>query len=172
MALVGAPSYFAKHPTPHAPQDLTSHACINLRLPSYGGFYAWEFEKGGRELRVRVNGPLAFNLARLAIEAALSGDGLAFVLEQQVNDHIGEGRLIRVLRRLVSALLGLSPLLSKPPPAFTGPHVAHKHLALLKRSCSFQPHATAHKGSIMRVGERPYLLHNSRWRTTDASRID
>jgi DNA-binding transcriptional LysR family regulator len=97
MAVVGAPSYFAKHATPRTPQDLTSHACINLRLPTYGGFYAWEFEKGGRELKVRVEGPLAFNLARLAVEGALSGDGLAFVLEQQVEDHIADGRLIRVL---------------------------------------------------------------------------
>ena len=97
MAVVGAASYFAKHPMPRVPQDLTSHACINLRLPTYGGFYAWEFEKGKRELRVRVEGPLAFNLARLAVEAALSGDGLAFVLEQQVNDHIADGRLVRAL---------------------------------------------------------------------------
>jgi DNA-binding transcriptional LysR family regulator len=97
MAVAGAPSYFAKHAKPRVPQVLTSHACINLRLPTYGGFYAWEFEKGGRELNVRVEGPLAFNLARLAVEAALSGDGLAFVLEQQVEDHVGDGRLIRVL---------------------------------------------------------------------------
>src|SRR5579863_10316637 len=97
MAVVGAPSYFAKHATPRAPQDLTGHACINLRLPTYGGFYAWEFEKGGRELRVRVEGPLAFNLARLSVEAALCGEGLAFVLEQQVEDCIADGRLIRVL---------------------------------------------------------------------------
>jgi DNA-binding transcriptional LysR family regulator len=97
MAVVGAPSYFAKHPKPRAPQDLTSHACINLRLPTYGGFYAWEFEKGGRELRVRVDGPLAFNLARLAVDAALSGEGLAFVLEPQIEDCIADGRLMRVL---------------------------------------------------------------------------
>jgi DNA-binding transcriptional LysR family regulator len=97
MAVVGAPSYFAKHPMPRVPQDLTSHACINLRLPTYGGFYAWEFEKAKRELRVRVEGPLAFNLAWLAVEAALSGDGLAFVFEQQVHDHIAEGRLVRAL---------------------------------------------------------------------------
>jgi DNA-binding transcriptional LysR family regulator len=97
MAVVGAPLYFAKRPAPLEPRDLTSHACINLRLPTYGGFYAWEFAKGGRELRVRVEGPLAFNLARLAVEAALGGDGLAFVLEQTVEDAIADGRLIRVL---------------------------------------------------------------------------
>ena len=97
MAVVGAPSYFATRPIPQIPQDLTAHACINQRLPTYGGFYAWEFERDGRELRVRVDGPLAFNLARLAIQAALCGDGLACVLEQSVADHIAAGRLIRVL---------------------------------------------------------------------------
>ena len=97
MAVVGAPSYFARRPQPRTPQDLTAHACINLRLPTYGGFYAWEFEKDGRELRVRVEGPLAFNTAILALKAALSGAGLAYLLEDQVQEHVAEGRLIRVL---------------------------------------------------------------------------
>ena len=61
MAVVGAPSYFEKRPVPKKPQDLTDHNCINLRLPTHGGLYAWEFEKGGRELRVRVEGQLIFN---------------------------------------------------------------------------------------------------------------
>lgn len=57
MAVVGAPSYFEKRSPPKKPQDLTDHNCINLRLPTHGGLHAWEFEKGGRELRVRVEGP-------------------------------------------------------------------------------------------------------------------
>jgi len=61
MAVVGAPSYFARRPRPKMPQDLTAHDCINLRLPTYGGLYAWEFEKRGRELKVRVEGQLVFN---------------------------------------------------------------------------------------------------------------
>jgi DNA-binding transcriptional LysR family regulator len=97
MAVVGAPAYFAQRPIPRSPQQLMAHACINLRLPSYGGFYAWEFEKGGRELKVRVEGPLAFNVARLAIVAALCGAGLVCLLDEQVQEHIAEGRLIRVL---------------------------------------------------------------------------
>ena len=64
MAVVGAPSYFAKRPPPRTPQDLTAHICINLRLPTYGGLYAWEFEKDGRELKVRVEGQLVFNPRR------------------------------------------------------------------------------------------------------------
>ena len=68
MAVVGAPSYFDKHPRPEAPQDLTGHNCINLRLPTYGGLFVWEFEKEGRELRVRVEGQLVFNNAALRLE--------------------------------------------------------------------------------------------------------
>ena len=71
MAVVGAPSYFADHPKPRAPKELTEHACINLRLPTYGGFYVWEFEKGGKETKVRVDGPLAFNSSKLVVEAAI-----------------------------------------------------------------------------------------------------
>ncbi|MCT7666982.1 LysR family transcriptional regulator [Shinella kummerowiae] len=97
MALVGSPSYFQHHPTPVTPQDLTAHACINLRLPTYGGFYAWELEKDGRELRVRVDGPLAFNVSRMVVNAARTGVGLAFVLEDMVREDILDGRLKRVL---------------------------------------------------------------------------
>eukprot|EP01037_Dinobryon_pediforme_P012639 gene12639-12732_t len=97
MAVVGAPAYFATHPKPIVPNDLTAHACINIRLPTYGGFYAWEFEKDGRIVNVRVDGQLAFNASGLAIKAALSGAGLAFTLEDRVRAHIADGQLIRVL---------------------------------------------------------------------------
>lgn len=97
MALVGAPSYFASRPKPRQPKDLTDHACINLRLPTSGGFYVWEFEKGGKETKVRADGPLVFNASRLVVEAALSGCGLAFVLEDRVKAHIRNGDLIRAL---------------------------------------------------------------------------
>ena len=98
MAVVGAPSYFERRPPPRRPQDLTAHACINIRLPTYGGYYAWEFEKGGREIRVRVDGPLAFNTSRLALRAALAGSGLAYLLEDVVREDLSAGRLVRVLR--------------------------------------------------------------------------
>jgi DNA-binding transcriptional LysR family regulator len=97
MAVVGAPAYFARHPKPRAPQDLARHDCINLRLPTAGGFYAWELEKGGRALRVRVEGPLAFNNAPMMIRAAADGFGLACVLEDHVKAHLAEGSLVRVL---------------------------------------------------------------------------
>ena len=81
MAVVGAPSYFAGRPRPKTPQDLTAHDCINLRLPTHGGLYAWEFEKGGRELRVRVEGQLVFNATAPMLDAALAGFGLAYLPE-------------------------------------------------------------------------------------------
>lgn len=97
MAVVGAPAYFERRPKPKTPADLTDHNCINLRLPTYGGVYAWEFEKDGREVKVRVEGQLVFNNAQLRLNAALSGLGLAFVPEALVRQPLSDGRLVRVL---------------------------------------------------------------------------
>jgi DNA-binding transcriptional LysR family regulator len=97
MAVVGAPSYFARRPKPKHPQDLTAHDCINIRLPTYGSIYAWEFEKRGRALNVRVEGQLVFNNIALRVNAALAGLGLAYLSEDQVREHVAEGRLVRVL---------------------------------------------------------------------------
>jgi DNA-binding transcriptional LysR family regulator len=97
MAVVGAPSYFARRPKPKDPQDLTAHDCINIRLPTYGGIYAWEFEKRGRALKVRVEGQLVFNNIALRVSAALAGFGLAYLSEDQMQQHVAEGRLVRVL---------------------------------------------------------------------------
>ncbi len=97
MALVGAPSYFERRPRPQTPHDLTGHNCINLRFPTLGSLYTWEFEKDGRELNVRVEGQLTFNETRLIVRAACSGLGLAFVLEDHVLEHLADGRLVRVL---------------------------------------------------------------------------
>jgi DNA-binding transcriptional LysR family regulator len=92
MAVVGAPSYFARRPKPKHPQDLTAHDCINIRLPTYGSIYAWEFEKRGRALKVRVEGQLVFNNIALRVNAALAGLGLAYLSEDQVREHVAEGR--------------------------------------------------------------------------------
>jgi DNA-binding transcriptional LysR family regulator len=97
MAVVAAPSYFEKRSVPKKPQELTEHNCINLRLPTHGSLYAWEFEKGSRELRVRVEGQLIFNGTFQMINAALAGLGLAYVPEDLVQDHIAKGSLKRVL---------------------------------------------------------------------------
>jgi len=97
MAVVAAPSYFKTRRRPKTPEDLTSHACINLRLPTYGGLYAREFEKNGRELKVRVEGQLVFNNLVLRLNAALAGLGLAYLPEDMVKMHFAKRRLVRVL---------------------------------------------------------------------------
>jgi DNA-binding transcriptional LysR family regulator len=97
MAVVGSPSYFEGRPEPRIPQELIGHNCINLRLPGHGGLYAWEFEKDGRELKVRVEGQLVVNLATQILKAALAGCGLAYVPETLVQPHLAAGRLKRVL---------------------------------------------------------------------------
>jgi DNA-binding transcriptional LysR family regulator len=97
MAVVGAPGYFADHGKPETPQDLAGHGCLNLRLASSGGIYAWEFEKDGRELKVRVDGQLTFNNARMVVDACLDGFGLASMPEKIVAEYLADGRLIRVL---------------------------------------------------------------------------
>jgi DNA-binding transcriptional LysR family regulator len=97
MIVVGAPGYFTERSVPHRPDDLTTHCCINLRLPTRGGIYAWEFEKDGREVNVRVEGQLVFNNLTLRVEAALAGLGLAYLPEDRVQPHIAAGRLIQVL---------------------------------------------------------------------------
>ena len=97
MAVVGAPSYFATRSPPKTPQDLTAHNCINLRLPTHGATYAWEFEKGKRKLHVRVDGQLVLNSSTEMIDAALVGLGLAIVPEGAVAAYIANARLKRVL---------------------------------------------------------------------------
>lgn len=97
MAVVGDPAYLKKRAEPKRPQDLIQHSCIKLRLPTYGGLYAWEFKKGNRELKVRVEGQLTFNGIDQMINAALSGFGLAYVPEDLVQHHLARGRLKRVL---------------------------------------------------------------------------
>jgi DNA-binding transcriptional LysR family regulator len=97
MAVVGSPAYFAQRPRPKTPQDLTAHDCINIRLPTYGGVYAWEFEKGDREVKVRVEGSLVFNTLALRLSAVLAGLGLAYLPQDQVQTHLKNGELIRVL---------------------------------------------------------------------------
>lgn len=97
MAVVGAPSYFARQSIPETPQDLPAHNCINIRLPTYGGLFPWDLEKDGREVNVRVEGQLIFNNVALRLASALQGLGLAYVPEDQVLPYIADGRLIRVL---------------------------------------------------------------------------
>jgi DNA-binding transcriptional LysR family regulator len=121
-AVVGAPAYFEKYGKPKKPQDLTDHSCVNLRLPTLGGLYAWEFAKAGREVRVRVEGQLVFNGSTPMLEAALAGLGLAYLPEDTVTEHIAAGRLQRVLADWCPRYPGYHlyyPNRRQPTPAFT-----------------------------------------------------
>ena len=120
-AVVAAPSYFEARAKPRTPQDLTAHRCINLRLPTHGGLYAWEFGKKGREVRVRVEGQLTFNGTVPMRDAALAGFGLAYLPEDTVADELADGRLIRVLADWCPPYPGYHlyyPTSRQPTPAF------------------------------------------------------
>jgi DNA-binding transcriptional LysR family regulator len=120
MAVVSAPSYFTNRPQPETPQDLTAHDCINLRMPS-GGLLAWEFDKAGREVKVRVEGQLMFNNTLMALEAAVAGYGLAYLLEDRVQTCLADGRLARVLADWCPPFSGYHlyyPSRRQPTPAF------------------------------------------------------
>lgn len=121
MAVVGAPAYFAARPKPKRPHDLTEHNCINIRLPTYGGIYAWEFEKRGRAMKVRVDGQLIFNNGLLRMNAVLAGLGLAYLPEDLVKREIANGRLIHVLADWCAPFAGYHlyyPSRRQPTPAF------------------------------------------------------
>jgi DNA-binding transcriptional LysR family regulator len=92
---------------------------FGCRLP--GGLYACEFEKGGRDLRVRVEGQLVFNTATMAVKAALADAGLAFVPEDRVREQIREGSLVWLLSDWCPAFSGFHlyyPSRRQPTPAF------------------------------------------------------
>lgn len=97
MAVVGSPEYMDGRTLPSHPRELTDHRCINLRLPTHGGLYAWDFERDGQELNVRVSGQTVFNNTFLMLQAALDGLGLAYVPYDLVEQHIAAGTLVPVL---------------------------------------------------------------------------
>ena len=122
MAAFAAPSYFAEHGTPQTPYDLADHSCISMRMSSSGGLYAWEFERDGKELKVRAEGQLAFNDAALIIAAALAGRGIAFMIEDHVTQHLAEGALVRVMENWCEPFDGYYlyyPSRRQPSPAFS-----------------------------------------------------
>jgi DNA-binding transcriptional LysR family regulator len=121
MAAVASPDYFAKRELPRTPHDLASHNCINLRFPTRGGLYAWEFEKDGRALNVRVEGQLIVNEVAIARQAAVDGAGIAFLPEDYLQQEIASGRLIRVLEDWTPPFPGYHlyyPSRRHPSPAF------------------------------------------------------
>lgn len=97
MIPVASPAYFAQHPLPTTPNDLTAHRCINFRTSGNGGLYAWEFERDDRRVNVRVTGPMILNTSDHIVDAALAGLGIAFLLEDECAPYLEDGRLVAVL---------------------------------------------------------------------------
>lgn len=97
MAVVGSPDYLARHEVPKHPRDLRSHRCINVRLPSAGTIYKWEFERGTEKIDIAVDGPLVFDTGGMVVDAALAGIGLGYVLEDRAQHHFESGALVRLL---------------------------------------------------------------------------
>jgi DNA-binding transcriptional LysR family regulator len=121
FVVVGSNAYLAARKPPVTPQDLVHHNCINLRLSTHGGLYAWEFEKAGRELKVRVEGQLVFNNVFDVVTAAVGGFGLAFVPEDMARPYLAKGRLTQVLEEWCPPFSGYHlyyPSRRQPAPAF------------------------------------------------------
>lgn len=97
MVVVGSPDYFSKHGFAKAPEELSKHSCINIRLPTHGGYLVWEFERDGKEFKIRLDGHMTFNNACTARTAAVSGAGLAYLLEDFAMDDILQGSLLTVI---------------------------------------------------------------------------
>ncbi|MFB4390424.1 MULTISPECIES: LysR family transcriptional regulator [unclassified Pseudomonas] len=119
--VVGSPTYLAKYSVPTHPDQLSKHRCINRRFPSSGGISAWYFEKDGQQHQVRVTGQVAFNRPEMILEAALSGFGLAMMLDSQVTKQVKTGRLVRVLDQWCPEFPGYYlyyPSRRQTPPAF------------------------------------------------------
>ena len=122
MATAGTPGYFAAHGMPKVPGDLTGHRCINIRLPTSGGLYVWEYEKKGREINVRVDGPLVFSTSPHMVDAALDGLGLVHLPVDELAPHLESGRLVRVLEDWCPLFPGYHlyyPSRRQPSPAFS-----------------------------------------------------
>ena len=122
MAAVASPAYFAKNPAPKTPRDLVAHSCINMRFPTHGGLYVWEFERKGVPLNVRVDGQVVFNSTPHIVLAALEGLGVAFLPEEEFAPHIEHGQLVRVLQDWCTPFDGYYlyyPSRRQPTPAFS-----------------------------------------------------
>jgi DNA-binding transcriptional LysR family regulator len=135
MAVVGAPSYFADHKVPRTPRELAGHRCINYRRVRAGGLYAWDFEDKGRPFQVRVEGPLSFNNGDLIREAALAGQGLAYVYDDEVAADVKAGRLTRILEKWCPAFPGYylyHPSRRQTPPALAALIAALRYKFSLK----------------------------------------
>ncbi len=122
LAVVASPGYFAVHPIPRTPKDLTAHQCTNQRMQSSGGLYVWDFEHRGQQVNVRVDGQLIFNTSQPQIDAAVAGLGITLLPEDELGPYMADGRLVRVLEDWCPKFEGYHlyyPSRRQPSPAFT-----------------------------------------------------
>jgi len=122
MAVVASPGYFERHSRPKTPRDLTTHRCINQRMPTSGGLYVWDFARRGKQVNVRVDGPLIFNTAPPQVDAALAGLGITLLPEDELGVHLSDGSLVRVLEDWCPPFAGYHlyyPSRRQPSPAFS-----------------------------------------------------
>ncbi|RCW68182.1 LysR family transcriptional regulator [Pseudorhodoferax soli] len=122
MAVAASPAYFAAHPAPKTPQELTQHRCINQRMPTSGGLYVWDFARKGKQVNVRVDGPLIFNTVAPQVDAALLGLGIVLLPEDEIADQLAQGGLLRVLEDWCPVFAGYHlyyPSRRQPSPAFS-----------------------------------------------------
>jgi DNA-binding transcriptional LysR family regulator len=122
LAVVASPDYFTKFARPKSPKDLENHRCINLRFPTHGNLDIWEFERNGRKLKIRVDGPMIFNTTTHVVDAALGGMGVAYLPEAEFSPFIEEQRLVRVLEEWCPSFPGYHlyyPSRRQPSPAFS-----------------------------------------------------
>jgi len=122
MAVAASVAYLKAHPVPKTPRELVKHNCINMRMQTAGGLYAWEFERRGQPLNVRVEGQLVFNTSPGMVDAALAGLGVAFLPEEEFAPHIEQGRLVRMLEDWCPPFPGYYlyyPSRRQPSPAFS-----------------------------------------------------
>jgi DNA-binding transcriptional LysR family regulator len=122
MAVAASPAYFEMHPRPKTPQDLTAHRCINQRMPTSGGLYVWDFARRGKQLNVRVDGPLIFNTTPPQVDAAVAGLGIVLLPEDELAAHLSAGALVRVLEDWCAPFAGYHvyyPSRRQPSPAFS-----------------------------------------------------
>jgi DNA-binding transcriptional LysR family regulator len=128
--VVGSPDYFARYCIPQHPQDLADHNCINLRMMTSGGIYAWEFKKDAREFGMPVEGQLTLNTITSALSAVVAGLGLAYVPRGSVEPYIKAGQLQEVLADWCPVFQGYHlyyPSRRNPSPAFAAFLAAFRH---------------------------------------------
>jgi DNA-binding transcriptional LysR family regulator len=146
VAVVGAPSYFARHPRPRTPDDLARHSCVEYRRGAPdGAVYEWAFERGDKSREISVRGRVTVNDPDLAVRAAVDGLGIAYLLEALAEPFLRSGQLIRVLEDWSPSFEGL--FLYYP---------SHRQVPAALRALIDMIRAAGRSNTAERLGENPF----------------